>query len=90
MVRAMMPGANRPMTADEMGGVAAGARGVAGTLVAGKHWFFVLFQILIRVIRESSNPGNNLHVSGLAHKVDNRDLELAFGKYGRVCTVSFR
>lgn len=31
-----------------------------------------------------NNPGNNLHVSGLGHKIDNRDLEAAFGKYGRV------
>jgi len=30
------------------------------------------------------NPGNNLHVSGLSSKVDNRDLEAAFGKYGKV------
>jgi len=33
---------------------------------------------------EGNNPGNNLHVSGLGHKIDNRDLEAAFGKYGRV------
>ena len=32
----------------------------------------------------SVNPGNNLHVSGLAHKVDTRDLEAAFSKIGRV------
>ena len=31
-----------------------------------------------------SNPGNNLHVSGLSHKVDTRDLEAAFAKVGRV------
>ncbi|KAI0652584.1 hypothetical protein C8Q79DRAFT_898325, partial [Trametes meyenii] len=30
------------------------------------------------------NPGNNLHVSGLSHKVDTRDLEAAFAKVGRV------
>jgi len=30
------------------------------------------------------NPGNNLHVSGLSHKVDTRDLEAAFTKVGRV------
>lgn len=30
------------------------------------------------------NPGNNLHVSGLTHRVDNRDLEAAFSKTGRV------
>ena len=32
----------------------------------------------------STNPGNNLHVSGLSHKVDTRDLESAFAKIGRV------
>ncbi|KAI0937471.1 hypothetical protein AcV5_005375 [Taiwanofungus camphoratus] len=32
----------------------------------------------------SQNPGNNLHVSGLSHKVDTRDLEQAFTKVGRV------
>jgi transformer-2 protein len=32
----------------------------------------------------SHNPGNNLHVSGLSHKVDTRDLEAAFAKIGRV------
>ncbi|KAI0829025.1 hypothetical protein BC628DRAFT_1361955 [Trametes gibbosa] len=31
-----------------------------------------------------NNPGNNLHVSGLSHKVDTRDLETAFAKCGRV------
>ncbi|KAM5539960.1 hypothetical protein V8D89_006463 [Ganoderma adspersum] len=31
-----------------------------------------------------NNPGNNLHVSGLSHKVDTRDLEAAFAKVGRV------
>ncbi|KAI0095193.1 hypothetical protein BDY19DRAFT_878878, partial [Irpex rosettiformis] len=30
------------------------------------------------------NPGNNLHVSGLSHRVDTRDLEQAFAKIGRV------
>ena len=34
--------------------------------------------------RVSVNPGNNLHVSGLSHKVDTRDLEAAFAKIGRV------
>ncbi|GJJ13119.1 hypothetical protein Clacol_007369 [Clathrus columnatus] len=35
--------------------------------------------------RESgTNPGNNLHVSGLGTRIDNRDLEIAFSKYGRV------
>lgn len=30
------------------------------------------------------NPGNNLHVSNLSHRVDSRDLEAHFGKIGRV------
>lgn len=36
----------------------------------------------------SQNPGNNLHVSGLSHKVDTRDLEQAFTKVGRVRLLS--
>lgn len=35
-----------------------------------------------------TNPGNNLHVSGLSHKVDTRDLEAAFAKVGRVKKAS--
>lgn len=31
-----------------------------------------------------TNPGNNLHVSGLAHRVDNRELDSLFSKYGKV------
>ncbi|KAH0837790.1 hypothetical protein J3R83DRAFT_5970 [Lanmaoa asiatica] len=34
------------------------------------------------------NPGNNLHVSGLSHKVDTRDLEQTFAKIGRVKKAS--
>ncbi|KAF8137880.1 hypothetical protein K438DRAFT_733578 [Mycena galopus ATCC 62051] len=34
------------------------------------------------------NPGNNLHVSGLSHKIDTRDLEAAFAKIGRVQKAS--
>jgi len=34
------------------------------------------------------NPGNNLHVSGLSHKVDTRDLEASFAKVGRVKKAS--
>ncbi|KIK65265.1 hypothetical protein GYMLUDRAFT_39624 [Collybiopsis luxurians FD-317 M1] len=37
---------------------------------------------------ETENPGNNLHVSGLSHKVDSRDLETAFAKIGRVQKAS--
>jgi hypothetical protein len=46
--------------------------------------------ILVCVISRSGdggggqNPGNNLHISGLSHKVDTRDLEAAFAKIGRV------
>lgn len=32
----------------------------------------------------SHNPGNNLHITGLSSKVDQRDLEAAFAKCGRV------
>ncbi|KAG6919852.1 hypothetical protein DXG01_015559 [Tephrocybe rancida] len=35
-----------------------------------------------------NNPGNNLHVSGLSHKVDTRSLEAAFAKIGRVKKAS--
>ncbi|KAG6891635.1 hypothetical protein C0992_001321 [Termitomyces sp. T32_za158] len=35
-----------------------------------------------------SNPGNNLHVSGLNHRVDTRALEAAFAKIGRVKKAS--
>ncbi|KAJ7622051.1 hypothetical protein FB45DRAFT_992047 [Roridomyces roridus] len=34
------------------------------------------------------NPGNNLHVSGLSHKVETQDLESAFAKIGRVQKAS--
>jgi len=37
---------------------------------------------------QGQNPGNNLHVSGLSHKVDSRDLEAAFAKIGRVQKAS--
>ncbi|KIK51769.1 hypothetical protein GYMLUDRAFT_979916, partial [Collybiopsis luxurians FD-317 M1] len=32
---------------------------------------------------EADNPGNNLHVSGLSHKVDSGDLELRLPKLAR-------
>ncbi|KAI4517927.1 RNA-binding domain-containing protein [Schizophyllum commune Loenen D] len=35
-----------------------------------------------------TNPGNNLHVSGLSHKIDTRDLEAAFKEFGRVQKAS--
>ncbi|KAF8225158.1 RNA-binding domain-containing protein [Tricholoma matsutake] len=35
-----------------------------------------------------ANPGNNLHVSGLSHKVDTRELEATFAKIGRVKKAS--
>lgn len=37
-----------------------------------------------------SNPGNNLHVSGLTNKCTDRDLEEAFGKYGTVSSKADR
>lgn len=36
-----------------------------------------------------NNPGNNLHVSGLSHRVDTRELEQAFAKVGRVCPHAY-
>ena len=35
------------------------------------------------------NPGNNLHVSSLSHRVDSRDLENHFAAIGRVRHCSF-
>lgn len=32
-----------------------------------------------------NNSGNNLHVSGLSYKVEDRDLDEIFSKYGKVC-----
>jgi len=49
--------------------------------VAGHVWMSVL--ILPRG-DVSGNPGNNLHVSGLDPKVDNRELEALFSKFGKV------
>lgn len=43
------------------------------------------FTPLSRPGEVGANPGNNLHVSGLSSKVDNKDLESAFTKYGKVC-----
>lgn len=36
-----------------------------------------------------NNPGNNIHVSGLSSRVEERDLEEVFGKFGRIqkCSV---
>nr|CRX79097.1 hypothetical protein ls5930a1_00129 [Leucosporidium scottii] len=33
---------------------------------------------------QGNNPGNNLHVSGLSTRVDDRDLDEVFSKFGRV------
>ncbi|KAE9401204.1 RNA-binding domain-containing protein [Gymnopus androsaceus JB14] len=41
-----------------------------------------------RGTEEAENPGNNLHVSGLSHKVDTRELEATFAKVGRVQKAS--
>jgi len=35
-----------------------------------------------------TNPGNNLHVSGLSSKIDSRELESIFGKIGKVKKAS--
>ncbi|CAE6416506.1 unnamed protein product [Rhizoctonia solani] len=35
-----------------------------------------------------ANPGNNLHVSGLSSRVDNRMLDEAFGKFGKVAKAA--
>lgn len=43
-----------------------------------------------RPAEAGSNPGNNLHVSGLSSKVDNKDLEIAFSKYGKVSVLPKR
>lgn len=32
------------------------------------------------------NPGNNLHVSGISNRIDERELESIFSKYGKVRT----
>ena len=37
----------------------------------------------------STNPGNDLHVSGLSSKIDNEALEALFAKVGRVRTSHF-
>ncbi|CAE6505063.1 unnamed protein product, partial [Rhizoctonia solani] len=35
-----------------------------------------------------ANPGNNIHVSGLSSRVDNRMLDEAFGKFGKVAKAA--
>ena len=59
------------------------------TLTEGEYDAFSRKRWLIVVRRRGeggggANPGNNLHVSGLSHRVDTRDLEQAFAKIGRV------
>lgn len=73
-----------------------GARAVAGALLEGKRneagVCYVCFSCPTRSSSGSSrggspinlNPGNNLHVSGLSHRVDSRDLETHFAVIGRV------
>lgn len=39
---------------------------------------------IVRGQQPGNNPGNNLHVSGLSTRVEDRDLEEIFGKFGRV------
>jgi RNA recognition motif-containing protein len=38
--------------------------------------------------RGDANPGNNLHVSGLSTRVEDRDLEEIFSKFGRVRPIA--
>ncbi|KAJ7352046.1 hypothetical protein DFH08DRAFT_693286 [Mycena albidolilacea] len=80
------------MAAAESGdGAGAGApAGTAGTESGGTSLFF---RLVFRLEHEANdggsvNPGNNLHVSGLSHKIDTRDLEAAFAKIGRVQKAS--
>jgi len=37
---------------------------------------------------EAVNPGNNLHISGLSSRVEDRDLEAVFSKFGRLTKAS--
>lgn len=72
------------------------ARAVAGVLLevirneAGEcdTHCFSLARLRRRYSRGASpggqNPGNNLHVSGLSHRVESRDLENHFAAIGRV------
>lgn len=53
--------------------------------VGGECGGFISGHVLIfHRVDASGNPGNNLHVSGLDPKVDNRELEALFSKYGKV------
>ena len=55
---------------------------LAGTQKEGEY--FIRMSVWILISSNRQNPGNNLHVSGLSHKVDTRDLEATFAKVGRV------
>lgn len=35
-----------------------------------------------------TNPGNNLHVSGLSSRIDSRELEAIFSKIGKVSPIA--
>jgi len=73
-------------TVREKGGQGAGAQ---GETTAGKHILDIFgTKTYGRSASGQHNPGNNLHVSGLSHKVDSRDLESAFLKIGRVRSLS--
>lgn len=65
---------------------AAARRAVAMTEGKLMSWFVVrpLNYAFSRGGEAGTNPGNNLHVSGLSSRVDTRDLEQAFAKVGRV------
>lgn len=39
------------------------------------------------VSSDAENPGNSLYVTGLSHRVTERDLEDHFSKEGKVCLI---
>jgi hypothetical protein len=50
----------------------------------GEYCILLIRCARIIIFSNRQNPGNNLHVSGLSHKVDTRELEASFAKVGRV------
>lgn len=49
--------------------------------------FYKLLSLCCRAEGGGTNPGNNLHVSGLSSKIDSRELESIFAKIGKVRIV---
>src|ERR1700722_2516685 len=89
----MAPGAHPAAMIEEVtsreGPAGAEALGLTGTLTGGESpLIFLNFPPISFRSRGGEgggvNPGNNLHVSSLSHRVDTRDLEAAFAKIGRV------